>query len=156
MQLSVNQSISFYHYIFVFSAVILLDRITKYMVLNFVDGYYRVTSILSFQPVLNRGIAGGIFNSINTTNFVLISLFVFFIYGLLLFYTVSQWKQKRSVLAETFILAGGLSNIIDRFIYNGVVDFILLSYKNWFWPVFNCADAFIVLGVLLMIGIDNS
>lgn len=77
---------------------------------------------------------------------------------MLAFYTFFQWKQNQSILAEVFILAGGLSNIIDRFVYSGVVDFIVLGYKDWFWPVFNVADAFIVLGVTLMMVscIDNS
>ncbi len=140
-----------YQYILLFSAVLLLDRITKYAALHYIRGEYRLSAFLSCHSVLNRGIVCGIFNSLQTTSFILTSLLVFFIYFLLTCYTYFQWKQQRSIFAEVLILAGGLSNIIDRFIYKGVVDFIVLGYKNWFWPVFNVADACIVVGVFLMV-----
>ncbi len=151
MQLSVKYRASVHHYISLFSAVLLLDRITKYAAVHYVSGEYRLSAFLSCQPVLNRGIVCGIFNSLHTTSFILTSLLVFSIYALLVVYTYFQWKEHRSIFAELLILAGGLSNIIDRFIYNGVVDFIVLSYKDWFWPVFNVADACIVCGVILMV-----
>ncbi len=43
------------------------------------------------------------------------------------------------------ILSGGISNIIDRFIYQAVVDFIHI----WIFPVFNIADIYIMIGVLV-------
>lgn len=150
MQLSVKYRASVYRSISLFSAVLVFDRITKYAALHVTDEY-RLSAFLSCHPVLNRGIVCGVFNSLQTTSFILTSLLVFFIYGLLAWYTFFQWKQNRSIFAEILILAGGLSNIIDRFVYKGVVDFIVLGYKDWFWPVFNFADACIVCGVLLMV-----
>lgn len=46
-----------------------------------------------------------------------------------------------------FILIGAVSNLLDRFLYNGVIDFITIS----FWSVFNLADMYIVLAVGLWI-----
>jgi signal peptidase II len=45
------------------------------------------------------------------------------------------------------ILSGAVSNIIDRLYFGCVIDFIDLKI----WPVFNLADSFIVLGVILIL-----
>lgn len=49
------------------------------------------------------------------------------------------------------VISGGVSNLIDRLVRGNVVDYIdinaIISY-----PVFNIADVFIVLGVMLIIG----
>ncbi|MCX6763646.1 MAG: signal peptidase II [Candidatus Moranbacteria bacterium] len=45
------------------------------------------------------------------------------------------------------ILSGAISNLIDRLYYGCITDFIDLK----FWPVFNLADSFIVIGIFLLI-----
>lgn len=48
----------------------------------------------------------------------------------------------------SFIIGGGISNVIDRIIHNGaVIDFIDVH----FWPVFNIADSAICIGGVLLI-----
>ena len=49
------------------------------------------------------------------------------------------------------ILAGGCSNLYDRFYWPGVIDFIHMHVKHWYFPAFNIADTSIVIGVLLML-----
>ena len=60
-------------------------------------------------------------------------------------------KRGINVLGEVMVIAGSSSNIIDRMVRGGVVDFIEFSYKNWAWPTFNIADAAIVVGVFFML-----
>ena len=51
-----------------------------------------------------------------------------------------------------FILGGSVGNLIDRFLYGHVIDFIHVHYANvWHYPVFNLADCGIVIGVALML-----
>jgi hypothetical protein len=62
-------------------------------------------------------------------------------------------------LGLLLILSGAVANIIDRLIYGCVIDFIDLKFwpaSNAMhsiagWPVFNLADSFIVLGVILIL-----
>ena len=56
-----------------------------------------------------------------------------------------------SKLSISFIIGGALGNVLDRFKYGAVVDFISLHAKGFSWYIFNIADMFIVLGVILFI-----
>ncbi|MBO4746354.1 MAG: signal peptidase II [Alphaproteobacteria bacterium] len=49
------------------------------------------------------------------------------------------------------ILGGALGNFIDRLRFGAVVDFLDFHVGAWHWPVFNVADVFITVGVLLYI-----
>ena len=67
--------------------------------------------------------------------------------------------QKKSctildVLSFAFfvlIVGGALGNIIDRFLYGQVVDFIDWYYGSYHWPAFNIADSAICVGVTILI-----
>lgn len=54
-------------------------------------------------------------------------------------------------LSLTFVLSGAVGNMYDRFFYGSVVDFILVSYKTYYWPAFNVADMSITFGIGLWI-----
>lgn len=69
-------------------------------------------------------------------------------------YTLVRMINHYNVMAELMVCAGACSNMIDRFWYGGVADFILISYRNWSWPVFNGADVFIVTGLAVMLGME--
>ena len=49
------------------------------------------------------------------------------------------------------ILGGSLGNLFDRIYYSAVPDFIDISYKGYHWFVFNVADIFITVGIILLI-----
>lgn len=54
-------------------------------------------------------------------------------------------------IALSIILGGALGNLIDRIRWGNVVDFIDIGVGNVRWPVFNMADAFVTVGMLLVI-----
>jgi signal peptidase II len=55
------------------------------------------------------------------------------------------WRR----LALALILGGAIGNLIDRIASGEVVDFILLSWRRWQFPVFNVADSAVTIGVVL-------
>lgn len=66
------------------------------------------------------------------------------------------WRRTAAhhVLAHpgyALIIAGALGNLIDRFAYGHVVDFILFYTQTWSFAVFNLADSFITVGAVLVI-----
>lgn len=137
-------------YLILFFLIIALDRISKSLILQLLIHDYYINYFCSLRLVFNRGIMGGALY-FEGPLFWLITSFIIVVYVLLMHYTFAQLTKNDSIIGETMVLAGGLSNIIDRFLYGGVVDFILLSYQDWSWPIFNVADVAIVLGVGYMI-----
>ena len=51
-------------------------------------------------------------------------------------------------MSMILIIAGGIGNLIDRVLLGYVVDYIQVSF---FPPVFNLADSFVVVGVILLL-----
>ncbi len=54
-------------------------------------------------------------------------------------------------LGASMIIGGAIGNVIDRLLHGHVIDFLLFYWQNWFYPAFNVADSFIVVGALLLI-----
>lgn len=115
---------------------ILTDQISKYLFYNM---WYYVDSIFLFQPILNDGISW----SIAADLLVVICVTILFIILLIQFYR-TRYIDKRSFV---LLLSGALGNLIDRIIYNWVRDWIRL----WWWPVFNLADVWISIGLIVYI-----
>lgn len=104
--------------------LIALDQISKY----------------SLTTITNTGAAFGILRGYNIPLLV-ISLIALII---CIFY---YFNDKRLRLPLTFLISGIIGNSIDRIFLGYVRDFINLG----FWPVFNLADSFNVIGVILLI-----
>ncbi len=137
--------------ILVSSIIFLLDRLTKYYVLHTCPQQWVINQFISIRLLLNRGISWGIFHTTNYWGFIIVSSLIIVVTTMLAFYTYVRWRQGFWIGGECLVLAGSLSNIVDRIIYHGVLDFILLSFNSWSWPVFNIADMAIVIGVGIMI-----
>jgi len=60
-------------------------------------------------------------------------------------------QQKLFALGIALILGGAIGNIIDRILRGQVVDFVLLFWKDFYWPAFNVADCGITVGAALLI-----
>ncbi|MBS1196230.1 MAG: lipoprotein signal peptidase [Proteobacteria bacterium] len=54
-------------------------------------------------------------------------------------------------LALTLVMGGAIGNVIDRFAYGAVVDFLDFHWAGWHFPAFNVADSAITVGAALMI-----
>ena len=123
------------------SSLIFTDRFVKSV---FLKGAYWVCCGLHFAIVKNSGIAFGLLQGK-----VLFILSVNAVFILVLAYIIFLGDEKALLLqsALSLMLAGAVSNFIDRLLLGYVVDYI---NTGWF-PVFNLADIFISIGVFLLI-----
>lgn len=137
-------------YIVLFSWSFFVDRLTKYLVVNYLTSNYQITSFFSFDFVMNRGVAWGFFHSEAHGPFVLLSIMILGVVMLLASFAYRRLYEEDLIIGEVLVISGALSNIIDRIIYRGVVDFIVFSWRDFVFPAFNVADICIVLGVGIM------
>jgi len=127
------------------------DRITKCAALACYSSRCTFNDYLSFELVFNRGISWSFFHARSDFVFAIVSIVIVCITVLLGIYTFIRWRQHRLIIGEIWVLAGSVSNIVDRVLYRGVIDFIELSYNGFVWPLFNLADVCIVVGVGMML-----
>ncbi|MFB6352252.1 MAG: signal peptidase II [Bradymonadaceae bacterium] len=65
-----------------------------------------------------------------------------------------RWADKAMIVALAFIATGAVGNLIDRIHLGYVIDFIVWKYTDQYrWPSFNVADAFITVGVVVMLAL---
>lgn len=141
-----------YRYSTLAFSIFIIDRITKLCALSWYGESVRtINSFLSFELVFNRGISWGMLHSTNDTIFGIISIMIALFTAAFCVYAYRNYVKGYSVIAEVCIITGSLCNLIDRVVYHGVIDFIVVSYGNLSWPVFNIADVAIVFGVGFLI-----
>lgn len=100
-----------------------------------------IKSVVLFRGdyIINKGVAFGLLGDQE--------FFVLFLFPLVAILILILWiSYKHFSLPLALICAGAISNLIDRLLYNGVVDYIEILIL----PVFNIADVLIVVGVILL------
>lgn len=146
-----NKKIMTFLNYFLFFSIIIIDQITKMLAMKGFFQDYGLGNFLTFDLKINRGITWGLLDGQNSWVFFSIGLTVFFIICFLIWHIFSTAKKGLPVFGEILIIAGGISNLSDRIFYHGVTDFILISIGDWQWPIFNIADAAIVVGIVVML-----
>lgn len=140
---------------------ILLDQISKLLAMKSFEIPYEIFDFFSLKFVQNEGIAF----SLPVAQYIVIPLSFLFlgwlgwqIYNYQLSINNKQLaKSSKNLVANHYslstiyayvlIFSGALGNLLDRLIYGKVTDF--LSF--WNFPVFNLADTWITIGIILFI-----
>ena len=129
----------------IFIVVFIIDQFVKFGFANLnwdVDGPY-----MSLKLAYNYGVAFSMFSFLEH-NLKYIQLAIVLIATLYLLKNQNVFKEYYFPIA--LLYAGGLSNILDRFTYGGVVDYFYWHYLFEF-AIFNIADVMIDLAVVIII-----
>ena len=122
------------------------DQLTKAIVTNRLDlgDEVHVIGPFSIHHVTNSGIAFGLFARATP---IVILLTTIAVAWMLYFFARSGSRHPVLPVALGLVIGGSVSNLIDRARLGHVTDFIDLKY----WPAFNLADSFIVVGVAALL-----
>lgn len=130
-----------------FFITLLIDQIIKYIVVTSNCDITIIPKYFNLIYVQNTGGVYGIFEN-NNIAFCIVSaivLMILFIYSK----NITKDNKLKQVLWQ-LILAGGVSNLIDRIFRGFVVDFVQMIG----FGVFNLADACIVISAIIIIFIE--
>lgn len=128
-----------------------IDIVSKIIINNSMELFDSVTVIKNFfniTYVRNTGAAWSILSD-STWLIIIISLVII---GLIILYIYknkpkSMWEK----VGYSMILGGSIGNFLDRIVYGYVVDFLDFYIFGYDYPIFNLADSFIFVGVILLI-----
>jgi signal peptidase II len=102
---------------------------------------------MSIGLSFNTGVSFGLFSSFPIVVLIL-SLVIIFSVGAFFFLKVYKKELNRlESIGFSLLLAGALSNLIERIFYGRITDFIKIGW----WPMFNIADSFICVGAGLLV-----
>ena len=134
-------------WLMIMAGVIFLDQLSKWLTvinLDFGESFPLIENVFHFTYVRNTGAAFSIFNepdqrwifmSISTVALIALSIYLWF-------------NRKNGTLlcvALSFIIGGGIGNMIDRCLLKYVID--MLDFRLINFAVFNVADSFVCIGV---------
>jgi len=130
--------------------IFFLDRYSKTIIIkDFSDQKLFLNDYLNLDLIWNTGIGFGLLASDSTTIYNILTFLIGAII-LALIYTVFISKNLDKLIFS-IIIGGALGNFYDRLIFKAVPDFIDLHYNNFHWFIFNVADIFITLGIIVFI-----
>lgn len=127
---------------------LLFDQFTKYLAITHLKGkpaYVLIDGVLELQYLENRGSAFGMLQ--NQKFFILFVGIIFM--AVILFFLIKLPERKKFCIIHVLlsvIIAGGIGNMVDRFRFDYVVDFI--SFVLIHYPIFNVADIYIVVSTI--------
>lgn len=132
------------------------DQVSKTVVENTLSYASTVTVLpgcFNLIYVRNPGMAFGLLNDLpeglRLPLFLGIAVLAVIIIGHL--FVQTEAKAVVLPLGLSLISAGAVGNLIDRFRWGYVVDFLQLHYRHYYWPTFNVADTVITLGIGLLV-----
>jgi len=142
--------------ILVSGLIILTDQVTKYLIKINIALYDQIVVIESFFNLTHILNPGGVFGFLATSSPALRKFVFLFLSSLVAILVL--WFYIRTALEFRFlsyglalIFGGAIGNLIDRFTYGKVIDFLDFYIGTSHWPAFNVADSAINVGMGILI-----
>ena len=143
-------------YLLLIFGIFFIDRVSKNYFIEserfFGDINLIISPFLNLHLIWNDGIAFGLFSFEQKTYYHSLTGVIILITIIVLWMITRTEKTEK--FAFSMIFGGSLGNIFDRVYYQSVPDFIDFHINNFHWFIFNVADIFITIGVILLISLE--
>lgn len=131
--------------------LLLIDQISKLLVIKFLDINGGIELIKNFFYLTYTHNTGAAFSILTGQRLLLILIAVIILILIFNHIRKNKVEGKLEKIAFSLIIGGSLGNLIDRIIRGYVVDFLDFKIFGYDFPIFNLADTFIVIGVILLL-----
>lgn len=139
-----------YIWFILMALIVFVDQLTKYLTVFYlkpVDTVPLIQDVLHLTYVENRGAA---FGMLSENRWVFMTVSIVAILLLVVYLIWKKPKDKWVCLSLSFIIGGGIGNMIDRVALGYVVD--MIDFRLIHFAVFNVADSFVCVGAgILMV-----
>lgn len=132
-------------------SVIFCDQLSKYIISNkmylgqsikLIGSFLRLTYAKNPNAAFGIPIGSPILMIILTSIAIVLLIFYFF-----------RLKDNGNLIyvGLAMIIGGAIGNLIDRIRMRQVIDFIEIGVKRFKWPIFNIADSFVTIGIIIIL-----
>jgi signal peptidase II len=137
------------------AGIIVADQVTKFIILSVMEQHpfgIPILPVFSLVTAWNPGISFSMLRGVGPA--VLSSIAILVSLGLI--YWLTRVENRLTAIGIGCVAGGALGNVIDRFRFGAVFDFLDFYIKTgsgweWHWPAFNLADSAISVGVALLL-----
>ena len=131
--------------------IFIFDQWSKFVILQIPElsgnNTIEITTFFNLALVFNRGVSFGMFAGHNQP-------LLFIGISLVIVSVLLTWLWRNSSLMVAVgigsVIGGAAGNVVDRFAYGAVVDFLDFHIAGLHWPAFNIADSFVFIGVVVL------
>ena len=143
------------HYLAISLAIIALDALTKWVVAARIDLHESITVIPNLFEIVHVRNTGAAFGIGANTDSRLVPMLLnggaIVVFCVVVVYALRTAVTDRMLqVALHLILGGAIGNLVDRFRFGYVVDFLDFYVRDHHWPAFNIADSAICVGIGLL------
>ena len=142
----------------IIAAVVLLDRVTKWIIRTRVSGFDMIPVIPGFFNIVHTENPGAAFGVLSDSNFLWrrllligVSVAVMAIIGAMLWRTPASSMSTLMSIGLALVFGGALGNLWDRALTGTVTDFLQFFFGSYEFPSFNAADSSISVGACLLL-----
>ncbi len=135
------------------AVLVLLDQLSKYVAVKTIDPNAAIP-VLPFLSLVLTHNTGAAFSFLADASGWQRWFFVFIaiVASVLIIWMLRRRRHETFLcIALTLVLGGAVGNLIDRLTTGGVVDFVLVYWRQYHWPAFNFADSCITVGAVMLI-----
>ncbi len=127
-------------------SVVSISQAIGYWVNNAIaeNSTVELNSLIHLTHIRNHG---GVFGMLQGMGWLFAAISIALLLAVLAYLWLSDSIKRHEYVCFAFIVGGGASNILDRFLYGSVIDFIDIQHIPYWNYVFNTADVMIHLGI---------